>query len=660
MSAINFALDVVLDGDPFTVARGDLGQRQVAVSYVPKIRAASQNAVGEAMLDPIEYTTWHRGAGASRAIGVPGMVAYTENGWTLDPGLFMPGPEVTGVTLTGATAAPRPDGVAEADGHIFVAAGRYVFRLTNGQATSPTPSQDLDLGVGNVGLAVKRFGTGLFLSSGALRLYERPDGGVWTNALLGASGVFATGALGTVFWTTGDAGSEITAERLVAQFGPRTIRYCSASPRLDTSWTPGLAFPAIDIGGTIQRFATTLDHLYIATTSGLRDLDFSGLAPNLTPDAESEVMPSGGLAALAQGGKAYVSAAYQLLMVNVAGQDYAQGKPVTPMVALPNETPVAGYGTDLVARGQYLIYAMYDPVLDVTWICWGREASAEANEIGPMVWNVAPIVLHGFRVTSMHISGLATDGPRLWLFGQTLAGAVSAKWAPLAYTTPYADLKAGRGRRFSQTCFGVMPSEDGGTDAIQKDVEEVMCEAENLLAGNSVRFSAAHEGDTSFTQLANFTNSPRAVQQVASAFVSQRPTFKIDLNGSPISPPIVRRVSVRWLPNPDLREVRRYLFPLGRNQQSAGGSYSGRDPEEQLAKLVRLATAAARVTFTDERGKNLIVRVLKVDGPAEVESALSNEQVLAAAVTISIFGAQPGPPFGYDQGVSWDSGHSWS
>src|SRR5207253_6062215 len=149
----------------------------------------------------------------------------------------------------------------------------------------------LDLTAGHQGLALRRFGSSLFLtqSGGTGALYERPDGGAWTATLLGATAVAPTGALGRVWWTAGG----VTLERLVAQFGSRGIRYCSASPRLDTSWTPGLATPAIDVGATISRFVTTLDHLYIATTSGLRDLDASGLAPNLIPEAELEVMSSG-------------------------------------------------------------------------------------------------------------------------------------------------------------------------------------------------------------------------------------------------------------------------------------------------------------------------------------------------------------------------------
>jgi hypothetical protein len=676
VAVLDFALDVVLNGDSYSAARGQQGERQIAVTYVPKIRASAQDSVGDPALDPLDYTTFHRGAGASRSVEVVGMYGYGENVWTVDPGLLMPGPEVSAVDTTGATVSPRPDGTVEADGHLFFAAGRYVFRIPNG---SGAPVQDLDLGVGHVGYSLKRFGTSIFLSNDG-DLYERPDGGAWTNALTGTNPVAPTGALGTVWWTTGPSGSTVTLERLVAQFGPRGIRYCSADPRNDTSWTPGLTNPAIDVGGTITRFATTTDHLYIATTSGLRDLDVSGMAPNLLPEAEHKVLSTGGLAAMVRGGVGYVSAGYDLYQITLAGTQYAIGSPITPMTLLPNETPVGGYGTAIVPDGEFVIYSQYDPVLDTTWVMWGREPSAgqltgrfpgdpvkEAGiasirgaELGPFVWNVAPIVLHGWKVTAMHISGLATDGSRLWMFGRTADGSVSAKWAPIAFTTPYADLKAGRPRRFAQSCFIVLPSEDGGEDAILKDVEEIQQESENLVSGNSIKISAAKEGDSSFTQLASFTTGPRTLASVATAFITQRPTFRIDMVGTPVVPPISRRTTIRWLANPDVREVRRYTFQLGRAERMASGTRTPTGAEEQVAKLVTMAKAGARVSFDDEVRNKLIVRVLKVEGPTEVEAAVDNERVLACAVTISVFGAAPGPPFGWDQGVPYDSGRSWS
>src|SRR5207302_2389754 len=139
------------------------------------------------------------------------------------------------------------------------------------------------LTAGHQGLALRRFGTSLFLSQsgGTGALYERPDGGAWTATLLGATAVAPTGALGRVWWTAGG----VTLERLVAQFGTRGIRYCSSSPRLDTSWTPGLASPAIDVGGNgvITRFVTTLTHLYIAGTAGPPHPGPTWLAPEPLP-----------------------------------------------------------------------------------------------------------------------------------------------------------------------------------------------------------------------------------------------------------------------------------------------------------------------------------------------------------------------------------------
>ena len=661
MPAPEFAIDVTLDGHAYAASRGNLGERQITTTYVPKVKSERINEIGSATLDPIEYTSFHRGSGASRNIGIGGMNAYGENIWTCDPGILMPGPEVTSVTLTGANVAPRPDGIAEADGHIFVAAGRYVFRIPNGQAVSPTVTQDYDLTAGYRGLALRRFGSSMILSASTdggspIALSERPDGGAWTFTQLGGLPVQPSGALGRVWWTTGG----ITSERLAGQFGARGIRYCASNPRLDSGWTPGITNPAIDIGGEgrITRFATTMTHLYIAGTGGLHDLDASGLAPNLVPEAEGMPMPTGGLAALAADGNLYYSAGYDLFRVIATGTQYARVETITPMIHLPNETPIGGVGTAMVKYAEWLIYALYDAKNDVSWICWGRDA--QQGEVGPIVWNVAPIVMRGWKVTALHVSGLATDGPRLWIFGNTLANAVWARWAPLPFTTPYADLRANRGRRFSQTGFLVLPAEDGGDDSIPKDIEEVLSESENLSGGNSIRFSARKETETVFTQLANYTSGPRITVRTPQAYVSSRPQFRIEMTGTPLSPPISRRISVRWLPNPDLREVRQYMFKLGRYEQHSGGNYSFEGADDQLARLLQLAGSAARVNMVAERGRALVVRVLKLEGPQEFQAVQSNDRVLVVGLTLSVFGGQPGPTFGYDQGVPWDSGRSWA
>src|SRR6266576_1267723 len=677
MAAVQFAIDINIDGQAYKAARGNQVERQYTVTYVPKIKNAGMEAARQATLDPLEITTFHRGSGASRSVGINGMVSYTKNAWTCDAGILLPGPKVTAIALPAATAAPRADGIAEADGSIYAVCGQVVYKLTAGQASAPVPSVDLDMGAGKAGYALTRFGTSMFMSNNA-NLYERPDGGVWTAALLGSAAVQPTGALGTVWWTTGPAGATLTSPRLAAQFGTSGVRYCSSAPRLDTSWTPGLATPAIDIRGSIQRFANTLDHLYIATTSGLRDLDSSGLAPNLTPEAEDGVISTGGLAAICRGGYGYISAAYDLLRVQISGQSYAQAEPITPLLSLPNETPIGGYGVDIVTRGRYLIYATWDATGQQTWVSWGREADTgqmmgrmpgdpnavdvvRGPELGPFIWNVAPIVTANFRVSAMWISGLASDGPRLWLFGVTVPGGVfQVRWAPLAYTTPYADLKAGRGRRFAQTCEVTMPSEDGGEDPIPKDVEEIQCESEALTGGNSIVVSGAVEGDPVFQTLCNFTSGPRTVLPVTQAIVSQRLTFKLNLNGSPLTPPILRRLSIRWLPNPDLREIRKYILQLGRYERYAHGELHGRGAMDDVHRLLDLAQAAARVTMIDEAGTAYRVRVLQVDGPAEVEADMDGSRVLSCAVTLSIFGRQPGAPFGWDAGVPYDSGRSWS
>ena len=571
MAALHFAIDIILDGEPFKCARGGAGDRQVAVSYVPKIKSSSISADGQAMLDPIEYTSFHRGAGASRNVGIPGMVAWGENIWTCDPGLLLPGPEVTSVTMTGANVAPRPDGVAEAEGHIFVAAGRYIFKLTNG--VGPV-TQDHDTGLGNVARAIRRFGSSLF-ASGNGNLRERGDGGGWVSTQLGAQPVIATGGLGTVWWTTGG----VTTERLVAQVGTRAIRYAASSPRLDTSWTPGFSAIGIDMGGNIVRLVTTLTHLYVSTTSGLRDLDSTGLAPNLVPQAETMVLPSGGLAAMAADGVVYYSAGYDLFAVQTTGLEYAKPVICTPMAALPNETPVArlrdrdrdqravDHLQPVRPRQRRVLGVLGPPGQHRLWPRAGRRHRARADRVERRADRAARLEGHVAVRQRPGCRRSSTVDVRHDL-GRRGLGQVGAAVVQHAVR---------RSEERTRSQLRQLPLRRPAVRGRRRELDPEGSRGASVRVREPDRWQqrpvpAQKEDESAFTPLARFTNGPRVLAKIPQAYFAQRPTFRLDMYGSPNSPPIARRLSVRWLPNPDTREVRRYTLKLGRDERMAGAN----------------------------------------------------------------------------------------
>jgi hypothetical protein len=675
---VEFKEVITLNGVEYSAARRPLDPASTGIVYVPKTASQIQDAAGAPQLDPINAITFHHGSGASRAVG-NGMAAWGENIWTCDPGIVLPGPLVSRVTLPVAGTAPvPPQGFIEYGGDLYMVAGRYVYRITGG---SSAPVQDLDLGAGNVGVAFQLAAGQLHLSAGTSgpTLYSKtaPGAGNWSNSVTGTTGM-QIGQMGHVYWTT----SGLTAERLVTQVGSTTIRYTNGGdPRNNASYTPGTAGAAIDVGPyPIQRFVATRDHLYISTTGGLRDLDSSGLAPMLTPEIELQQSSTNGMAVLAAGGMIYINGGYDLYRVPVTAMlGYAEVEIVTPgnPSLLPNETPVHGYITALTRKGQWLIACQYDDTNNVSYISWGRDAFQgyltspiqPEREAGPMVWNMCPIVLRQQKVTAMWTSGLITANPRLWIAGRDIDGGIILQWAPLATQTPYQDLRNGRPYQFNPgTTTAVSlthPAYDAGDDSMPKDFEEAAIEAENLTSGNQVQLNLATDAAPSvFTQVAIWAQGPRQVVQPEQSVVGNRLIPQLVIQGGVSSPVAIRKQSFRVNPRPDMAQVRTYLLKLGRYERHGAGGVDELNAEVRLQYLERLQIGS-RITLVDEGFRELVVLLKHIGQVVEAEDSLYGGRVLAASITLRVVSSTLIPlvtlvPVRYDTTATYDSSGTYS
>lgn len=660
MPPVLFAHDVSIDGSPYKARRVASADRGIAIDYVPQ----QANEQASIQLTPANQVTWHRGSGASLPL-LPGMHAWSKNGWTCDPGLVLPGPLVTTVAL------PNADGdvaaFAEQDGDLYVFAGRYVTRIPTG---SGAPVAEADLGVGfqtTIG-GVRRFNNNLQVGGLA-------TGFAWEKVSGGGAWLHSTdsnrGALGSVFWTIG----AVTAERLVGQVGSSGIKYVAfgADAKVNANWAPT---NPIDVGYPINSLVATRDHIYIATTGGLKDLDSSGLAPNLTPEAEAQVFATNGLATLAADGWIYYGLGYGLKRVRVANSnEYAQIQDVTPPGnALPNETPVTGLPLAITRYANYIILAQWDSGTQpggTTYISWGRESlggygqyaekAFAGREIGPMVWNCCPIVLDGLKVTRMWVSGLVSGNPRLWMGVTDSGGARSLRWAPLALQTPYQDLRNGRPYRFAQTFDLYESYEDFGDDAMPKVIPDLVSEAENLGVGTSMAVYAAVDGNSNYDQIGTLNASPRAMLTPVTEIKANRIQIKYSGTGTSLAPPILRKRAIRAFGRPDVREVRTYQLLIGSGVRHQGGNVAGTNTLAQKGALAGLQVGSS-VTMRDEDGQNLKILLASGIHLSEVEMDVGQgrgERVLAATVAVAVLAA-PGQPFGYDAGIPWDSGRAWS
>lgn len=643
MVAVAFAHDLLLDGSVYKSRRSDSRSHGGSVAYVPQVQGQQTGP----QLAPVNRVTWHRGAGASRKVA-PGMIAWTRNGWTCDPGLVLPGPLVNTVAWPGTAADGDIVAFVEQDGDLYAIGGRRVARIPAGSGVAVA---EQDLGAGFVATGARLFKAGFYVGGGSTgNLWRKLAGGAWSNAMVGAA--VQRGYLSSVFWSLGG----VTAERLVGSVGTTGIQYVDATkdPLDAAQWLPAVA---IDVGPhPITSLVQTRDHVYIATTGGLKDLDVTGIAPNLTPQVERNVLSTNGTATLADRGWIYYGFGYGLIRVRVGNQyDYAQVQDVTPKVGLPDETPVTGLPMAIARYGPWIILAQWDATAGVggtTYVSWGREASSD--EAGPMAWNCSPVVLVGQKVTRLHVSGLVTGNPRLWM-GVTDGATRSLRWCDLAQQTPYQDLRNGRTYRFA-TSFDLYESyEDWGDDTLPKIVPDVAAEAENLGPGTSLVISAAVDGSTVYSGVGTLNSSPRARLTPVTTLRGSRIQVAYSGTGTPAAPPILRKVSVRAIPQPDLREVRQYQVVLGRAVRQAGGGTDGVDPLVRRGALKAL-TAGGPVSLRDEDGQNLSVQVTRF-GPiqeVDLDATGRGERVVVATLELAVM-ATVGSASALDGAAALDS-----
>lgn len=624
MPPVSFPFSVRLDSESYEARRLD-GSRQTTTTYVPQVRG-QQSSV---QLDPLNVTDWGDGRG------------WGQNQDTSE-GMILPGPLVTSVALPSVPGGDLEQ-FAEQDGHIYVVGGRYAYKIANG---SSAPTQDQDLGASFVAVSIVPFKTSLFVggrTSG--NEWELPSGGAWTNTMVGAA--VQRGKMATVFWDTGTPSLTLVGEQ-----GANAISYVAANPRQATDWTPQPTPLTISNNFAIRSIVASRDHVYFGTTGGLLDLDSSSNAPNLTPEIEHLVMDTNGKATLAANGWVYINAGYGLKRVRSVGQEYAQVQEVGWANQLPPQCPMSGYVTALARHGYWLWAAVYDGTN--TWVCKAREAVQGLDRVGPLVWFVAPIHLSGVKVTSLHISGLVDQNPRLWM-GCVSGSTRSLKWAPLPLDSAYRDLRQARLYRFGISFQFDEPEEDHGDDALPKFIREFVGEGENLGVGTQDVLSIAADGSPMFTEIGSLRSNPRAVIQPSSAtsILASRYILRHTGSGTTTQPPVLKKLSRRVIPRPDLLEVRSYQFIMGPAVRGGDGALDGRSVRRAKRTLSRLQQVLP-VSFRDEDGASYSVMVVAGMTLTEVSATTGDSKerrVLAADVQVAVTASYGGSTFTVGDGT---------
>jgi hypothetical protein len=622
MPPIAFSTKIQINGQTFRVRRLD-GSRSGAATFIPKL-VGQRSGV---QLDPLNDTDWSDGRG------------WGQNN-DMSEGMGLPGPLVTSVALPSQPGADLEQ-FAEQDGHIYAVGGRYAYKIASG---SGAPSQDRDLGATFGAVSITPWKSNLIVGGRASgNIWELPSGGAWTNTMV--SGAVHRGKLTTVWWNTGGGNSL----RLVGEgANPTDLTYVAANPLLDTDWVSAITIGAYPIRSMVaNRF-----HAYAATTGGLFDFGSDGTAPNLTPEIEHMVMDTNGRATLAAEGWIYINAGYTLFRVRGIGQDYALPQECGWSTQLPKECPMSGYCTAIVKYGKWLWAFVYDGTN--TWGIKGREAGPN-DQYGPIVWFIAPIYLPGVKVSAAHVSGLVSGNPRLWM--AVSDGATRAlRWAPLPLDSAYRDLRQARQYRFSTSYQYDLPDQDHGDDSLVKLYSETVAENENCGSGASIDVSIASDGTTAFTAIGSVRTNPRATVRPGSETRYMRHIMRLTGSGTTSTPPVLRKLTRRAFPRPDLTEVRQYQAIVGHAVRHSGGNLDGRDVSNARTSLGRLQTAGY-ATMRDEHGHLMTVLVAPGETLTEVDATFGDEadaRVLVADLQVAVVSTVVG-----GHTAKWGTGVKW-
>jgi hypothetical protein len=625
---VNFNAEVRIDGESYR-ARPLGAPQSYAARYVPEVRGQEPSV----QMDPLNDTDWSDGRGW-------GINVDTSEGF------MMPGPQVTSVALPSAPGADLEQ-FAEQDGHIYAVGGRYAYKIANG---SGAVTQDQDLGAAALAVSIVPWKTNLIVGDRlTTNIWQLPSGGAWSNTMAGAA--VTRGKLTTVWWNT----DSIQSLRLVGEATPTTLSYVSANPMLATDWKAPITLGAYPVRSMVANYT----HAYAVTTGGVFDFGTDGNAPNLTPEVEQTVMDTNGKASVSSDGYIYFNVGYTLKRINVIGQDYARVEDCGWASQVPQECPMSGYCTALAKYGKWIWASVYDGTN--TWVIKGRPSVSGVDRYGPLTWFVAPIYLPGVLVTAMHVSGLVSMNPRLWM-AVTTAGVRALKWAYLPLDSAYRDLRQARLYRFNSSFQYDSPDEDHGDDSLPKFLRAFVGEGESLGTGPQIALSVAADGSPAYTPIGTYRSNPRAIVYPTATILAGRYILRHAGTGTSTTPPVLKKESKRVIPRPDLLQVRTYQLVIGQEVRYGDGAIDGRSRKVAQQTLERLQRIGP-VTFRDEHGTELITLVVAGQQMTEMEARLGDAEarmVLSVDCQVAVL-ATVGTTFLWNDGTVWDDvGKVWA
>jgi hypothetical protein len=640
--------DLVLSGGGLAVPLGLMLYRPPDaddLGVIQPARVEVANTAGDASRPlvkrdvPVAFTSLAGGMGYSLREGQSedgaygfGLGVYTRGGVGA-----MPAGEITQVPLpagvVGAVGAAISDSI-EFDGHlIFTTNTRYLAAIPASDPTTCVPFTNKDFGVTNLTRSVQVLNNKLYVGTadstgGGGKLWQyTPVAGFPGTGSWSASSPLRRDLMTRVWWRREEdaAGGFF---RLFAKTGEGTVGWTNkpetvCNPLSAADWTEGIYVG--EPSTNVVSLATSSNVVWIGKPDGMWVMDNTGHTALVNSYMDRMIHSKNGLAVQYLNGAVYYGTFYGVDRVVVEGglrQD--KNGNCSPGFGHQFEGPISGRCSAFSVDQGYLMAAIYNPLLGISYVLAGTEAPAGSRN--PLVWHGAEayygtgLGTNAAEVTHMHVTSFAGGLRRYDAMVSDPGGASPIPycyWQSLPVAgMPVQDLLAAGAFR-AGTAFRIyFTALDAGEPTAPKGIQSYDVISRRLGGAKTLVMKARANADplTVLTEGTWVTQGTVATSPVGTIVPTTQTEgnyieTRIDGAGTATDPPIYMAHEARVSVMRRTATVKGYTVDLTRGAELRSGA-AGYDRPTDVLALLRTVARSSRATLLDEHG---VVKTVKVE-----------------------------------------------
>lgn len=596
--------------------------------------------------NPVYALNLIRGMGFSERFE-PGTYGWGVNIDTTTPGVVLPGGKITELEIQTPSMLFPIRSSAQLGNNIFFFGNRYPVAVSAGTAAVGTFTADFgsdqitcltnSATVFNGRLCVGTFGN---TTQTAGSMWSTTNGVAWTE-----SPTVTRIRLAQAYWESGGTG----AQRLIGMDTQTSFKTCSGDPTVAGNWTG-----AVSLGGSgdeVTSIAYSPRHVWFCSPTGVKDADSIGRTPNLTPFFKDAYVASNGGSSIYFDGQVHVSHGNGVVAVPVDGRLNDAPEYYHPGRRSADGSPIWGYAAPPSVWNGRIIWPIYNAITNMSHIMFAERTP----EFG-WVWHGSFASFSGV-ITHTRVASPSSGHTRLWVCTEEPGVGNRIFWVSLPFSgNAYQDMVHGGQHRFSQTASIYFP--DGWDAPTSRRVQYRQdIYADNLDGVNQVGVYAQRDKG-SWELQGNATSSPRTSFIPANIeSPAYRIDYRADLQGSEITPPVLRAVAPHADVNREQLPVHRIRVRLARYQETHTPGMDVQDPDVTMNLIWALQSEqSSPIRVSNRKGDEMVCQVL----PGIVVSDIADNRDADHERLVEMSLRELWTEWRWDSGVPWDSGRFWS